>query len=191
MTESQGKSAREFPADRLSASGQQLGPIPRGVEILVRKASVDPEFKRLLLSDRTEAARQIDLPLDPGEAVMLAAVPAEQLEAIIARTNVPQEHRRAFLGTAAAAMVAAVGLIAAGCNARDPSLDPQGRPTRNRTAGEGGAAPSEPPEEPPNDGAGSEAPTIDPAADSPGDSNGPPPPDDGAEPPSSDAPDPS
>jgi len=152
MSESQGKSAHEFPADRPSTSGQRLGPIPRGVEVLVRKASVDSEFKQLLLSDRAEAARQIDLTLEPAEAVMLATVPREQLEAIITRTTVPQEHRRAFLGTAATAMLAAVGLIAVGCNARDPSLDPQGRPTRNRTAGEGGAAPSEPFEDPPNDG---------------------------------------
>ncbi len=185
MSESHSKSVPEFESDQPSASEQGLGPIPRGVEVLVRKASVDPNFKRLLLSDRAEAARDIDLPLDAAEAAMLDAVPAEQLEAIIARTTVPQEHRRAFLGTAAAAMVSAVGLIAAGCNTRDPSLDPQGRPTRNRTAGEGGAAPYEPPEEPPNDGAGSEAPGPDPATDGSGDSAGSAAPDDGAEAPDS------
>lgn len=185
MNEPQSKPASESPANLTSAIGQGLGPIPRGVEVLVRKASVDPDFKRLLLSDRAEAAREIDLALNAAEAAMLAAVPAEQLEAIIARTTVPREHRRAFLGTAAAAMISAVGLIAAGCNTRDPSLDPQGRPTRNRTAGEGGAAPYEPPQEPPNDGAGSEAPNTDAANESSGDSTEPPPPDDGAEPTSS------
>ena len=43
---------------------------------------------------------------------MLRAVRREQLEAIIARTSVPDEHRRAFLGQAAAAMLAALGIVA-------------------------------------------------------------------------------
>jgi acyl carrier protein len=43
---------------------------------------------------------------------MLRAVRREQLEAIIARTSVPEEHRRAFLGQAAAAMLAALGIVA-------------------------------------------------------------------------------
>ena len=42
---------------------------------------------------------------------MLAVVPAPQLEAIIARTSVPREHRRAFLGQAAAAMLATLGAV--------------------------------------------------------------------------------
>ena len=41
-------------------------PIPRGVEVLVRKASVDPAFKDLLLTAREAAASQIDLELDAG-----------------------------------------------------------------------------------------------------------------------------
>jgi hypothetical protein len=47
---------------------------------------------------------------------MLRAAPAEQLEAVIARTTVPEEHRRAFLGTAAAVMLAAVGVAIPGCS---------------------------------------------------------------------------
>ena len=86
-------------------------PIPQGIEVLVLKATVDPDFKQLLLQQRTAAAAAIGLELTAAEATMLAAVPAAQLEAIIARTSVPQEHRRAFLGQAAAAMLAAVGAI--------------------------------------------------------------------------------
>ena len=88
--------------------------IPRGIEVLVKKASVDPEFRTLLLSKRTEAAELIGLPLDPAEAMMLRAATDVQLEAIIARTTVPQEHRRAFLGKAAAAMLAAIGVMSPG-----------------------------------------------------------------------------
>jgi acyl carrier protein len=94
---------------RPPGSGQKIGPVPRGIEILLRKASVDPEFRELLLRDRAAAADTIGLKLEPGEAMMLFATPATQLEAIIARTRVPQEHRRAFLGQAAAAMLAVVG----------------------------------------------------------------------------------
>ena len=86
--------------------------IPKGIEVLVKKASVDPAFKALLLERRAGAAQEIGLELDAAETMMLAAVPAGQLEAIIARTDVPQEHRRAFLGHAAAAMLAAVGAMA-------------------------------------------------------------------------------
>jgi acyl carrier protein len=83
-------------------------PIPQGIEVLVLKAAVDPDFKQLLLQRRIAAAEAIGLELTAPEATMLAAVPAAQLEAIISRTSVPQEHRRAFLGQAAAAMLAAL-----------------------------------------------------------------------------------
>ena len=171
MSESQGKSRPQFRADQPSESGQRLGPIPRGVEVLVRKASVDVEFQRLLLVERAEAAQRIDLALDPAEALMLTAVPGDQLEAIVARTTVPKEHRRAFLGTAAAAMLAAAGLISAGCSDRDPSLDSQGRPTRNRAGETGGAAPDEPPEDEPDNPAGSADPGTDQPMDGPGDAS--------------------
>jgi len=100
---------------RPPGSGQPVGPIPRGIEVLVKKAAVDPEFKAILLERRAEAAGAIDLDLTPAEAMMLRAVPADQLEAIIARTEVAQEHRRAFLGNAAAAMLAAIALASQGC----------------------------------------------------------------------------
>ena len=93
---------------RPPGSGKPLGPIPRGIDVLVKKAAVDPEFRALLLSDRARAADAIGLQLDPAEAAMLAAVPAGQLETIIDRTSVPVEQRRAFLGKAAAAMLAAL-----------------------------------------------------------------------------------
>ncbi len=86
-------------------------PFPQGIEVLVLKAAVDPDFKQILLQQRAAAAEAIGLELTAAEATMLAAVPAAQLEAIIARASVPQEHRRAFLGQAAAAMLAALGAI--------------------------------------------------------------------------------
>ena len=37
-------------------SKQHIAGIPLGVEVLVKKASVDPEFRQLLLEKRGEAA---------------------------------------------------------------------------------------------------------------------------------------
>jgi hypothetical protein len=94
---------------RPPGSGKPLGPIPRGIEVLVKKAAVDPEFKRLLVEKRGEAAKVIGLTLDPAEAMMLAAAPKAQLEAIITQTTVSPSVRSAFLGRAAAVMLAALG----------------------------------------------------------------------------------
>jgi hypothetical protein len=95
---------------RPPGSGKPLGPIPRGIEVLVKKAAVDPEFKRLLIEKRGEAAREIGLALEPAETMMLAAAPAAQLEAIIDQTTVSPSLRPAFLGRAAAVMLAALGV---------------------------------------------------------------------------------
>jgi hypothetical protein len=92
-----------------------VGAIPRGIEVLVKKASVDPEFREVLLEKRAEAAKEIELELADSEADMLASIPQAQLEAIIANTKVKPESRRLFLGKAAGIMLAALGVGAAGC----------------------------------------------------------------------------
>jgi acyl carrier protein len=81
--------------------------VPKGIEVLVKKASVDPAFRTVLLERRAAAAQEIGLELNAAETMTLASVPTDQLETIIAQTDVPQEHRRAFLGHAA--MLAALG----------------------------------------------------------------------------------
>lgn len=97
--------------------GKAVGPIPRGVEVLLKKAAVDPSFKTLLVEKRDGAAAEIGLVLDPAEALMLRAVPAAQLEALIAATRVTPAQRPAFLGRAAAVMLVALGAGAvAGCD---------------------------------------------------------------------------
>lgn len=83
--------------------------VPRGVEVLVKKAAVDAEFKAVLMAKRAEAAKEIGLELDPAEAMMINAVAATQLDAIIARTTVSPMTRAAFLGKAAAVMLVALG----------------------------------------------------------------------------------
>lgn len=145
MSESQGPTGPQLHADRPReqeavrttivggrppGSGQSLGNIPRGVEVLIKKASVDPAFRDLLLTHRAEAAKEIGLHLEPAEAMMLAAATREQLETVIARTNVPEAHRRVFLGKAAAAMLALLGVVAVGS-----ALSLGVRPMRQQTKG--------------------------------------------------------
>ncbi|MHC4355732.1 MAG: hypothetical protein ACYS0H_23785 [Planctomycetota bacterium] len=91
---------------RPPGSGTEVGAIPRGVEVLVKKASVDPEFRRLLLEKRGEAAREIDIELTDAEQGMLSSIPAEQLEKIIDNTKVKPEHRAVFLGAVGKLMLA-------------------------------------------------------------------------------------
>jgi len=98
--------------------GQPVGPIPYGLEILVKKASVDPEFKSRLIAKRAEVAGEIGLTLEPAEAAMLAAIPAAQLEQTIAGAKVRPEHRSIFLGKAAAVMLAALGILGCDCNSK-------------------------------------------------------------------------
>jgi acyl carrier protein len=83
---------------------------PQGIEVLVKKASVDSYFAESLRANRAGAAAEIGLELTEAEAAILAAVPDAQLESIIAQTTVSQEHRRVFLGKAAVAMLAALGV---------------------------------------------------------------------------------
>jgi hypothetical protein len=91
--------------------------IPRGIEVLIKKASLDSAFCRLLLDQRAAAAREIGLDLTPAETAILGSVPDAQLQATIANTRVPDAQRRAFLGMLGAAMLAAV---VAGCTPPTP-----------------------------------------------------------------------
>ncbi len=93
-------------------SGQARIAVPRGIEVLLKKAAVDPEFRQLLMDQRGGAAAAIELELHPAEKDMLQSIPAEQLARLISQTVVPREQRRVFLGRAAAAMLVALGAIA-------------------------------------------------------------------------------
>ncbi len=93
--------------------GKGVGAIPRGIEVLIKKAAVDADFRRLLIDQRAAAADEIGLLLKPAEAVMLAAIPAATLEMIIAATYVEPAKIPTFLGRVAAAMLLALGAGAA------------------------------------------------------------------------------
>jgi len=89
--------------------------VPIGIEVLLKKAAVDPDFSAELVEKRSRAADLIGLELSEAEAVMLDGVPGEQLEKFIANTRVSPKLRPVFRGYAAAAMLAALGVAVAGC----------------------------------------------------------------------------
>jgi hypothetical protein len=99
--------------------------VPRGIEVLVKKASVDAEFRELLLKQRGKAAAAIQLELDPAESAMLSAIPQEQLARTVDQTTVPTELRSAFQGRVALVMLAALGVgLAASSPAQPPGAQP-------------------------------------------------------------------
>lgn len=100
---------------RPAGSGRGTGTIPRGIEVLLKKAAVDAEFRELLREERLRAAEAIGLDLDAAETAILKAIPREQLEFIIGQTLVPVEQRRVFLGRLAAPMLALLGVAVTGC----------------------------------------------------------------------------
>lgn len=113
---------------RPPGAGKPVGNIPRGIEVLVKKAAVDPAFRRLLLAKRAEAAKTIGLDLSPSEAAMLAAIPGAQLEAIISNTKVDPKLRPILMGAAAAVMLVVLGADMVGCDGNGGTKG--GRPDR-------------------------------------------------------------
>ena len=115
---------------RPPGSGRNDVAVPRGIEVLVKKAAVDEEFRRKLLAQRGTAAEAIGLELDPAEAAMLGVIAEEQLAGIIRQTVVPPEQRRVFMGAVAAAMLAVLGVGLASCQKSDAPGAQAGAPTQ-------------------------------------------------------------
>ncbi len=99
--------------------GKKVGDIPRGIELLTKKAAVDAAFRKSLMEKRAQAAEEIGLDLEPAEAMMLNTVAAAQLESIIAHIKVNRKHKAVFMGKAAALMLAALGTL--GCSDAPPT----------------------------------------------------------------------
>ena len=96
-----GKNPNQTPEEQ-----SRTDSISRSIEVLIKKASVDPEFRQLLLDTRAGAAKEIDLELTQAEIDILSSIPREQLEKIIESTKVPPEQKPVFLGTFGKIMLA-------------------------------------------------------------------------------------
>lgn len=113
--------------------GKEVGDIPRGIEVLVKKASVDGAFRRLLMERRARAAGEIGLKLEASEVAMLNAAPAAQLEAIIDGTKVSSKQRAVFVGKAAALMLAALTTLGCGDdNVQTKGIQPDPPPAKQQ-----------------------------------------------------------
>jgi hypothetical protein len=119
------------PHDR----ADDLPPIPTGIQELLRLAAVDPVFRRELLARRDELAPIAAIALTSSERAILRAVPAAQLQAMIANLPPPAPDRRGFLREAAAS--AAVLLGGAAVVASEACR----RPERREMEREGGISP--------------------------------------------------
>jgi hypothetical protein len=93
---------------RPPGSGKGVDTVPRGIEILLKKAAIDESFRKTLLSNRSNAADAIGLTLNPVEISMLKAMPEPALEKMIGATKVQPKIRQAFMGYTAAVMLAAL-----------------------------------------------------------------------------------
>lgn len=125
--------------------------VPRGIEVLLRKAAVDPEFREVLIRERAGAADGILLALTDAERAVLSGIPEGQLRGMIGRTEVPEEQRPVFRYGAAAAMLAAVaGLalmvgcpVATGSRPQEPPVAEDVLSPEDEPAGGSGGTPPE------------------------------------------------
>jgi general secretion pathway protein G len=91
-----------------SAAHRETGEIPRGIEVLLKKAKVDAPFRERCLRDPLAAAAEIELQLTESERKILATTPKTLLRPMIDNTFVPRHHVPTFLRKSSAAMLALV-----------------------------------------------------------------------------------
>ncbi|MDM7999409.1 MAG: type II secretion system protein GspG [Dehalococcoidia bacterium] len=103
-----------------SGDRRPRGNSPHGIEILLKKASVDQEFAAVLLKSPKEAARLISLDLHDSEIAVLASTPESTLRTMIRNTKVRRHQLSAFKTMSAALMLAAIlAAGATGCDCED------------------------------------------------------------------------
>jgi penicillin-binding protein/type II secretion system (T2SS) protein G len=91
-----------------SRSNRLVGNFPRAIEILLKKASVNPEFSQYLLQDPLNAALSIALDLKLVEINILKNTSKPVLEKMIASIRVPKQHIKTFRTATVTAMMAVV-----------------------------------------------------------------------------------
>ena len=69
-----------------------------GIQVLLKKAEIDSDFRTALLDTHAQAAKQIVVELSTTEVATLNSVPRIHLEKIAEHTAVPDHERRVFLG---------------------------------------------------------------------------------------------
>jgi hypothetical protein len=89
------KDSRPSPAGICPDAPTGPGASPRlRLEILMKKAAIDPDFKERVLKDPLDAAKSIDLPLTSSEVDILFDTPKEQLRGMIENTSVKRREAK-------------------------------------------------------------------------------------------------
>jgi hypothetical protein len=88
-----------------SADTKLGGNSPRSIEILLKKASVDEDFAKILLESPEEAARLISMDLQDSERRILLNTPRSSLRTMIRHTTVKRQQLSAFKTMSAALML--------------------------------------------------------------------------------------
>ena len=91
-----------------STDNRPTGSSPHGIEVLLKKASVDGDFANVLFQSPEEAARLISLDLQDSEKRILLNTPRGTLQSMIRHTTVKRQQLTAFKTMSAALMLAAV-----------------------------------------------------------------------------------
>jgi hypothetical protein len=107
-----------------SADNRPAGNSPRGIEILLKKASVDEDFAKVLLESPEEAARLISLDLQDSERRILLNTPRSSLRTMIRHTTVKRQQLSAFKTMSAALMLVAVVAVSSLAGASDCAPTP-------------------------------------------------------------------
>ena len=102
--------------ESVETDSKMIGKIPRGMEVLIKKASVDPAFKKRFLKNRSKVAEEIELTLSAAEITMLDTIPPDQLESIIANTKVNSKLVPILLTGTAAMILVALGIYGISAN---------------------------------------------------------------------------
>ena len=83
---------------------------PRGIEILLKKAQADSDFRKRFLVNPVSAAGSIELDLSDAERSVLSHTPRSTLETMIENTSIPERFvpifRRASVATSLVALTA-------------------------------------------------------------------------------------
>jgi len=100
---------------------RRTAPIPQGLESVLRYAAANPRWRKQLRQDPVRAAERARIPLSDNERLILAALPPEKLEGMIAGYETTRAERRGFLRQLWAS---AVGLllgapVLTGCHRED------------------------------------------------------------------------
>ena len=99
--------------------------IPAGIEKVLFKSAIDPEFRNLLMADRIKAIESAGINLLPSEILILKNVSESALRTMTSRIKPKKHGRRKLMKAIATAVVTlATGTASVGCdevsgNARD------------------------------------------------------------------------